>query len=83
MENSKLLEIGKMYATGKYTVRSLSEITKWSKTTIHNNLKSYKLKFLDSEIYYQCQDILEKNKQERHIRGGLATQKKYKNKINS
>jgi putative DeoR family transcriptional regulator (stage III sporulation protein D) len=30
------------------------------------------------QLYKQVKAVLEKNKQERHIRGGLATRKKYK-----
>lgn len=45
-------------------------------TTIHKDV-SERLRKEDPELYVRVKDILEINKQERHIRGGLATKKKY------
>jgi putative DeoR family transcriptional regulator (stage III sporulation protein D) len=33
---------------------------------------------INMNMYGQCRNVLEKNKAERHIRGGLATREKYK-----
>lgn len=45
-------------------------------TSIHKDV-SERLKKEDPVLYAQVKDILEINKQERHIRGGLATKRKY------
>ena len=37
-----------------------------------------RLMHIDRELYKQVKNVLEKNKSERHIRGGLATRRKYK-----
>jgi len=58
------------------TVRKVARILGVSKSTIHNDLAE-RLLYIDKELYRQVKAILEKNKQERHIRGGLATKRKY------
>ena len=37
-----------------------------------------RLKQISPKLYEQVKKVLEKNKQERHIRGGIATRKKYR-----
>uniref|UniRef100_A0A7C5Z0T0 Stage III sporulation protein D n=1 Tax=Caldicellulosiruptor owensensis TaxID=55205 RepID=A0A7C5Z0T0_9FIRM len=58
------------------TVRKVARILGVSKSTIHNDLTE-RLLYIDKELYRQVRAVLEKNKQERHIRGGLATKRKY------
>ncbi|WPX09422.1 sporulation transcriptional regulator SpoIIID [Anaerocellum danielii] len=58
------------------TVRKVARILGVSKSTIHNDLTE-RLLYIDKGLYRQVRAILEKNKQERHIRGGLATKRKY------
>ena len=48
-----------------------------SKSTVHKDL-TCRLKQCNPLLYAQVRQILEHNKQERHIRGGMATRKKYK-----
>ena len=50
-----------------------------SKSTVHKDL-SHKLKYYNNAMYKEVKEILEKNKAERHIRGGEATRRKYLNK---
>lgn len=45
-------------------------------TSIHKDV-SERLKMIAPQLYEQVKEILEINKQERHIRGGLATKRKY------
>lgn len=45
-------------------------------TSVHKDV-SERLKSENPALYEQVRDILEINKQERHIRGGLATKRKY------
>ncbi|ADQ40149.1 hypothetical protein Calkr_0604 [Caldicellulosiruptor acetigenus I77R1B] len=58
------------------TVRKVARILGVSKSTIHNDLTE-RLLYIDKVLYRQVRAILERNKQERHIRGGLATKRKY------
>ena len=48
-----------------------------SKSTVHKDV-SDRLKYTNMNLYNQVKEVLEVNKNERHIRGGLATRKKYK-----
>ena len=47
-----------------------------SKSTVHKDLQN-KLPYCNMELYKQVRIILDRNKQERHIRGGMATKRKY------
>ena len=69
-------------AVGRYivrtgaTVRAAAEVFGVSKSTVHKDV-SQRLKVLNPALYRQVREILDTNKSERHIRGGLATKKKY------
>ena len=69
--------LGRYILENKTTVRAAAKIFGISKSTVHNDVTE-RLKSEDPELYAQVKDILEINKQERHIRGGLATRKKYR-----
>ena len=58
------------------TVRSTAQAFGISKSTVHKDV-SVRLPMLRSGLYEQVRTVLERNKQERHIRGGLATKRKY------
>ena len=60
----------------KGTVRSAAKAFGISKSTVHKDL-SERLFDINHSLYTQVKAILETNKAERHIRGGLATQRKY------
>jgi putative DeoR family transcriptional regulator (stage III sporulation protein D) len=61
----------------KSTVRETANFFGISKSTVHKDI-TVKLKRLNYELYKEVEKILEINKQERHIRGGEATRKKFK-----
>ena len=65
-----------MIETGA-TVRSVAKHFNISKSTVHKDL-SQRLPQYNTQLYSDVRKILDQNKMERHIRGGLATQKKYK-----
>ena len=46
-------------------------------TTVHKDL-SERLPAFNRTLYLQVKGVLEENKAERHIRGGIATRRKYK-----
>ena len=59
------------------TVRSAASRFGISKSTVHKDLQQ-RLPQYNRGLYLQVRQILDQNKQERHIRGGLATRKKYR-----
>lgn len=59
------------------TVRATAKVFKISKSTVHKDVTE-RLRKRDVVLYRKVKDVLEKNKSERHIRGGLATKRKYK-----
>ena len=65
-----------MIETGA-TVRAAAQHFGISKSTVHKDL-SQRLPQYNRTLYEQVRSVLEVNKQERHIRGGIATQRKYK-----
>lgn len=60
------------------TVRSVAAHFGVSKSTVHKDVTQV-LKRVNKPLYYKVQQVLAVNKQERHIRGGEATKRKYSN----
>ena len=48
-----------------------------SKSTVHHDVTA-KLKYIDEYLYDEVKKLLQVNLSERHIRGGIATRRKYK-----
>lgn len=59
------------------TVRAAAGKFGVSKSTVHKDL-SERLPAYNRALYLQVKEVLEENKAQRHIRGGLATRRKYK-----
>lgn len=59
------------------TVRAAAKKFGISNSTVHKDL-SERLPVYNRTLYLQVKEILEENKAQRHIRGGLATRRKYK-----
>ena len=59
------------------TVRSAGTHFGISKSTVHKDL-TQRLRRVDQNLYRQVREVLNRNKEERHIRGGLATRRKYR-----
>lgn len=59
------------------TVRDAARQFGVSKSTIHKDVCD-RLQRLNLQLYRQVRVVLEKNKAERHLRGGKATHRKYK-----
>ena len=58
------------------TVRAAAQRFGISKSTVHKQLTE-RLRQCNYPLYLQVREILDKNKRERHIRGGMATKEKY------
>ena len=61
------------------TVRAAAKQFGISKSTVHKDLTD-RLPRINPGLYRQVRTLLDLNKAERHIRGGLATRRKYKGK---
>ncbi len=59
------------------TVRACAAAKGVSKTTVHKDMRA-RLPKLDGKLSRKVDRVLNVNRQQRHIRGGLATQRKYK-----
>lgn len=66
---------GYIAATGA-TVRSAAAEFSMSKSSIHKDMTE-RLKSVDPILYVKVRRVLDNNLEERHIRGGMATKRKY------
>lgn len=73
---ARAMILGEYIVSHRATVRAAAEWFGISKSTVHKDV-SERLEILQPDLYLQVKQILEQNKQERHIRGGLATKRKY------
>jgi putative DeoR family transcriptional regulator (stage III sporulation protein D) len=69
-------ELGRYIIETGATVRQTAAVFKVSKSTVHKDVTD-RLKVYKPELYKQVAKVLKKNKDERHIRGGIATREKY------
>ncbi len=68
--------LGRFIVETGATVRVCAKKYGVSKSTVHKDV-SDRLKRLDEDLYFKVKKVLEFNKSERHIRGGIATKNKY------
>ena len=59
------------------TVRAAARKFGVSKSTVHKDLQD-RLPAVNRTLYAQVKEVLDENKAQRHIRGGIATRRKYK-----
>ena len=62
------------------TVRSTAKVYGISKSTVHQDV-TVRLAKVDPHLAKSVKAVLQKNKDERHIRGGLATKLKYQSSL--
>lgn len=72
----RAVTLGQYIIENKATVRTTAKKFGISKSTVHKDV-SERLKNENPALYEQVRSVLEINKQERHIRGGMATKLKY------
>jgi putative DeoR family transcriptional regulator (stage III sporulation protein D) len=68
--------LGMFIVENNATVRATALRFGISKSTVHKDV-TQTLKNSNKSLYLDVKSVLEKNKEERHIRGGEATKKKY------
>ena len=74
--NERCMLLGTYLVENNMTVRSVAKKFGISKSTVHKDV-TVTLKKVNKALYGQVKQVLNKNKQERHLRGGEATKKKY------
>ncbi|MBR1751525.1 MAG: sporulation transcriptional regulator SpoIIID [Ruminococcus sp.] len=72
--------IGRYLVKNKVTVRQAAARFGISKSTVHKDVTA-RLKASDPALFERVREVLDENKAVRHIRGGLATKKKYEEKL--
>ena len=72
----RAIELASYIVEENATVRAAAKKFKVSKSTVHKDV-SERLKHINGVLYTEVKKVLENNKEERHIRGGMATKRKY------
>ena len=72
----RAVELGEYIVKNRATVRSAAKAFSVSKSTVHMDVTK-RLKNIEPDLYADVRKVLEINKAQRHIRGGLATKEKY------
>ena len=75
----RAIEVANYIIEQNATVRQTAKAFGVSKSTVHKDVTE-KLKKSDPILYREVKNILDINKAERHLRGGMATKAKYMNK---
>ena len=72
----RAVEIAKYIIDNKATVRQTAKQVGMSKRTVHKDVTE-RLSQVNPTLAREARKVLDVNKSERHIRGGLATREKY------
>ena len=72
----RAVELARYIIDSKDTVRGTAKKYGISKSTVNKDL-SQRLEKINHALFLEVREVLDENKAERHIRGGLATKKKY------
>ena len=74
----RVLELSEYILETKATVRQAARVFGVSKSTVHKDVTE-RLPGINKQLARRVKRVLDLNKSERHIRGGEATRRKYKN----
>ncbi|MBE6032331.1 MAG: sporulation transcriptional regulator SpoIIID [Clostridiales bacterium] len=72
----RVLELAAYILETNATVRSAATKFRISKSTVHKDITE-RLAEINPAMAQEVKSVLENNKAERHIRGGMATKEKY------
>ena len=72
----RAVELASYFIETNATVRQTAKKFGISKSTVHKDVTD-RLTHINQSLARQAREVLDVNKQERHIRGGLATRNKY------
>lgn len=73
----RAVRIGTYIVQTGATVRAAAKKYGVSKSTVHKDI-TQRLYIADRTLFHQVKRVTEHNKAQRHLRGGMATRKKYK-----
>jgi putative DeoR family transcriptional regulator (stage III sporulation protein D) len=73
----RAVKLGRYIAESKSTVRGAAKKFGVSKSTVHSDV-TVRLRKIDPSLFSEVRKVLDVNKEERHIRGGIATREKYR-----
>ena len=73
----RAVSIGNYVVENNATVREAARVFDVSKSTVHKDITERLLQ-INPSLAAQARKVLDINKSERHIRGGIATRRKYK-----
>ena len=73
----RAVELGNFIVENKSTVRATAKKFGISKSTVHTDI-TVRLRRINPSLFSEVRKVLDINKEERHIRGGIATREKYK-----
>lgn len=76
----RAIELGEYILENKATVRAAAKKFHISKSTVHKDV-SDRLRVVNPQLYSEVRQVLEINKAQRHIRGGIATREKYRHEF--
>ena len=72
----RVLELARYIIDTRSTVRAAAKKFRVSKSTVHKDVTERLLE-INPGLASEVKDVLENNKAERHLRGGMATKEKY------
>ncbi len=72
----RVMEITNYIIETGFTVRQTAQVFGVSKSTVHKDITE-RLPQINTNLYREIRVVMERNKAERHIRGGEATRQKY------
>lgn len=73
----RVLELANYIIDTNSTVRATANKFRVSKSTVHKDVTERLLE-INPALAHDVKEVLENNKAERHLRGGMATREKYK-----
>ena len=76
----RVLELARYIIETNSTVRAAAKRFRVSKSTVHKDITE-RLQEINPALAAEVKNVLDTNKAERHIRGGLATKEKYKRQL--
>ena len=71
----RAVTLGEYILENKTTVRAAAKQFNVSKSTVHKDVAE-RLKHIEPQLYREVKKVLDVNKAQRHIRGGIATRRK-------
>ena len=74
----RTMKFAKYIIEKKATIRDTAKRYGISKSTVHKDI-NIRLQDISPSVYQKVREVLDQNKAERHMRGGIATKNKYMN----